>query len=85
MSQKVTYQLDEETVRQVKAAVASGSARTMSEFVEVALRERLEEMRREAIRAEIRRAAEDPLFRADVAEISREFGPIDWEDTPEGE
>ncbi len=85
MSQKVTYQLDEETVRRVKAAVASGSARTMSEFVENALHEKLEEMTRAAIRAEVRRAADDPLFRADVEEISREFEPIDWEDTPEGE
>ena len=84
MSQKVTYQLDEETVRQVRAAVESGSARNMSEFVEDALRGKLEEMAREEIRAEIRRAADDPLFRADVAEISREFEPIDWEDNPEG-
>ncbi len=85
MSRKVTYQLDEETVRQVKSAVELGSARNMSEFVEDALREKLTEMHRAAIRAEIRRATEDPLFRADVEEISRQFEPVDWEDTPEGE
>ncbi len=79
MAQKVTYQLDTEIVAAIRRAVEAGQAHTMSEFVEDAVRARIAELRREEIRTSVREAVRDPLFRADVEEISREFEAIDWE------
>ena len=79
MAQKVTYQIDDEIVEKVRKAVDAGAAHTMSEFVEEAIRSYLTELARREIRESMRMAVQDPLFRADVDEISREFEPIDWE------
>ena len=73
MNRKVTYQIEEQTILEMREAVGAGKAKTMSEFVETAVRARLEELRRNEIRDDIRRAVRDPAFLHDVAEINREF------------
>ncbi len=73
MAIKATYQLAHDTVDRVREAVQSGHAATMSEFVEQALREKLERLRRDAIRRQIAEAATDPLFQADVREVSEAY------------
>jgi len=73
MATKVTYQLKEETVRRVKSAVRAGRAATMSEFVEQALAEKLERLRRESIRERIEAAGADPLYVADVQEMTEAY------------
>jgi Arc/MetJ-type ribon-helix-helix transcriptional regulator len=75
MSRKVTYQIDERLDADVRQAVHDGAAETMSAFVEEALRAHLRELRRERIRDGIREAARDELFRQDVAETTRAYGP----------
>ncbi|TVR29103.1 MAG: hypothetical protein EA404_15540 [Spirochaetaceae bacterium] len=73
MKQKVTYQLDAEVLQAVRQAVDSGKARTMSEFVQIALERHLAELRRAAIRENIREACADPLFREDVREVQASY------------
>lgn len=70
MSIKVTYQLDKSVVENVKQAVNDGAARTMSEFVQLALEERLRSIRRDRIRESVRKATEDDLFREDVRDVN---------------
>ena len=55
------------------------AARTLSEFVQEALRERLGRLRRDEIRRRIESAAGDPLFVEDVRETTQAYGPIDEE------
>ncbi|MDA3948744.1 MAG: hypothetical protein PF508_05905 [Spirochaeta sp.] len=73
MAKKATYQLSEKVIEDVRNAVSSGAAATMSEFVEQALRERLKELQREAIRRNIRAAATDPLYVEDVRETTEAY------------
>ena len=79
MKRKVTYQIDDHILVAVRDAVEGGAARTMSEFVQEALRERLSRLRRDEIRRRIESAAGDPLFVEDVRETTQAYGPIDEE------
>ncbi|TVR66187.1 MAG: hypothetical protein EA427_16590 [Spirochaetaceae bacterium] len=76
MSRKATYQLSEAVIEEVRAAVSAGAAASMSEFVEQALRERLTELQRDAIRRNIRSAAVDPLFQEDVREATEAYSIV---------
>lgn len=69
MSIKVTYQLDEVTVEKVKREVNNGAARTMSEFVQQALEDRLTRIWREKIRENVQQATADDAFREDVRDV----------------
>ncbi|MCG8479948.1 MAG: hypothetical protein MI724_12690 [Spirochaetales bacterium] len=73
MNRKVTYQIDEQILLDVREAVAAGHAKTMSELVETAIGTYLRQLRRREIRDDIRIAVRDPAFLRDVAEINREF------------
>ena len=73
MKRKVTYQIDERIIARVREAVDTGAADSMSEFVQDALAERLEELRRREICRSIQEAARDPLFVEDVRETSAAF------------
>lgn len=75
MKSKVTYQIDDQLLDAVKGAVKNGAARTMSEFVQEALRERLQRLKRDEIRRRIESAARDPLFVEDVRETTEAYGP----------
>ncbi|TVQ23507.1 MAG: hypothetical protein EA383_14025 [Spirochaetaceae bacterium] len=79
MKQKVTYQIDDQILATVRQAVEEGAARTMSEFVQDALAERLAHLRRKEIRSRIAAAASDPLFMEDVRETTQAYGPVDAE------
>ena len=74
MKSKVTYQIDAQLIDAVKGAVENGAARTMSEFVQEALRERLQRLKRDEIRRRIESAGRDPLFLEDVRETTEAYG-----------
>jgi len=79
MKSKVTYQIDDQILTSVRHAVEEGAARSMSEFVQEALKERLSELRRDEIRRCIESAAADPLFMEDVRETTQAYEPADAE------
>ena len=79
MKRKVTYQIDERLLADVRNAVEAGATRTMSEFVQEALRERLDRLRRDEIRRRIESAAEDPMFIEDVREVTEAYGTTEDE------
>lgn len=83
-SQKVTYQISATVVEEVREAVDSGYAPSMSRFVEDALRARLRELREERVRQSCMQAAQDRLVAEDVAEIESAFGVVDSDDIPSG-
>jgi Arc/MetJ-type ribon-helix-helix transcriptional regulator len=79
MKSKVTYQIDAQLLDAMREAVDNGAARTMSEFVQEALRERLDRLKRDQIRRRIEAAARDPIFVEDVRETTQAYGPTDEE------
>lgn len=76
-SRKVTYQVSEELVREVREAVRDGYAPSMSRFVEDAMRARLQEIARERVREGVRRAATDPLVARDIAVVEDELNGVE--------
>lgn len=79
MKRKVTYQIDDQLLQAVRTAVERGAAQNMSEFVQEALRERLNRLRREEIHRRIEAAAADPLFVQDVRETTQAYSVTDAE------
>lgn len=68
-SRKVTYQLSDDLVQEVREVVRDGYAPSMSRFVEDAMRARLREIARERLRDCMRRAALDPMVARDIKAV----------------
>ena len=79
MSQKTTFVIKDEIIMQVKEAVKTGYSKSMSSFVENALKKEIEELKKEKIRKEIIEASKDPLFLADIKEIEEDFKFADFD------
>lgn len=79
MSPKTTFVIKDEIIMQVKEAVKEGYYKSMTSFVENALKNKLEDLKKEKIRKEILKASKDPLFLADIAEIEEDFKHADFE------
>lgn len=76
-SRKVTYQLSEEVVREVREAVRDGYAASMSRFVEDAMWSRLREIAAEKVRERMRQAALDQRVIEDIALVESELQDVE--------
>ncbi len=83
MRTKRTYYISEEAVRAVRELASAGLARSQDAVVEMAITE-LARRRRDAVEAEQwEQAANDPVYRAEAAQVEREFAAADAEAWPE--
>lgn len=80
MGKKVTYVLDEEVVEQVREVVGKGVYKSINSFVENAIKDELERIKKEEIKKAITEAGNDPLFLADIREIEEDFKYADFEE-----
>ena len=76
---KVTYSLPEHLVESIRSVVSEGAAPSYSAFVEKALEEALRRERELRLARELAEAAKDPLFLADIADVTRDFEHTDAE------
>lgn len=76
---KATFTLPSDLMNQIQELVDSGEAASADGLVERALANELRRSRRQRLRAEYERAAEDPDFRKDMAEIESAFQTVDSE------
>lgn len=79
MGVKSTFVLDDQIIRQAKECVKENHFKSLSAFVERAIRDELEKMRQEKIHAAVKKAGSDPLFMADVLEVQKDFAHADFE------
>lgn len=79
MKKKTTFILDEGIIGQAKEIVGKGTFKSMNAFVETAIKDELESINRERIKAAIKDAAKDPLFLADIRETEKDFEHVDFE------
>ncbi len=79
MSPKTTFIIKEEIIMQVKKAVKDGYYKSMTSFVENALKNEVKYLRKEKIRKELQEASKDPLFLADIKEVENDFKYSDFE------
>jgi Arc/MetJ-type ribon-helix-helix transcriptional regulator len=79
VSPKTTFVIKDEIIMQVKEAVKTGYCKSMSSFVENALKKEIEDLKKEKIKKEIIEASKDPLFLADIHEIEEDFKFADFD------
>ena len=79
MSQKTTFVIKDKIIMQVKEAVKEGYYKSMTDFVENAIKDKLEDIKKEKIKEEILKAGNDPLFLADIKEIEEDFKYADFD------
>ena len=79
MGLKTTFVIKDELIMQVKEAVKYGYYKSLTSFVENALKNELGALKKAKIRKEIIEASKDPLFLADIAEIEEDFKYSDYE------
>jgi len=79
MGSKTTFVIKDELIMQVKEAVKYGYYKSLTSFVENALKNELIALKKAKIRKEIIEASKDPLFLADIAEIEEDFKYSDYE------
>lgn len=79
MGKKATFVLDEQVMAEAKEIVGKGLFKSMNVFVETAIKDEVEKIKREQIRAAIMAAAKDPLFLEDIKEIEKDFEYADFE------
>ncbi len=80
MKKKTTFILDDGIIGQAKEIVEKGTFKSMNAFVETAIKDELERIKKERIKAAIKDAAKDPLFLADIREIEKDFEYVDFEE-----
>ena len=80
MKKKTTFTLDEGIIGQAKEIVEEGTFKSMNAFVETAIKDELERIKKERIKVAIKDAAKDPLFLADIGEIEKDFEHVDFEE-----
>ena len=77
---KATFQVSDQILLQAKEAVAKGYAKSLSNLVEISLKDTLQRIKEEQIRIALKKASEDPLYLADIEEISKDFEYLDYEE-----
>lgn len=83
MGVKATFTLDDSLMAQARAAVRAKRFKSLTAFVETAIVDELEKIRKEEIDRAIRKAANDPLFIADVTGTEAYFVHVDQEGVEE--
>ena len=78
MSPKTTFIIKENIMMQVKEAVKTGQYNSLTSFVENALKNEIEKLKKEKIKKELEAASNDPLFLADIKEIEDDFKYTDF-------
>lgn len=79
MGKKATFVLDEQMMTEAKKIVEKGLYKSMNAFVEYAIKDELEKIKKEQIREAIIEASKDPLFLSDIEEIEKDFEHADFE------
>lgn len=80
MGKKATFVLDETVIAQAKEIVEKGVFKSMNAFVESAIKDEIESIKKDNIRQAIIRASKDPLFLSDIKEVEKDFGYADFDE-----
>lgn len=81
MRKKATFVLDEGIIEEVKGVVKKGLFKSMNAFVESAIKDELERIKKETIKKAIVEASRDTMFISDIKETEKYFKHADFEKT----
>lgn len=80
MGKKATFVLDEQVMTEAKQIVEKGFFKSMNSFVESAIRDEIEKIKKERIRKAIIEASKDTMFLSDIKKIEKDFNYADFEE-----
>jgi Arc/MetJ-type ribon-helix-helix transcriptional regulator len=80
MARKATFVINDDLLLQAKEIVEAGKFKSLNAFIETAVKDELDRIKKEQIRHEIIEASQDPLFLADIQEIEKDFESADFEE-----
>ena len=72
-SKKATFNLHEDVIRALDEAISQGMAPSKNAFVEQALLNELNQLKRQARRVLWQKAAKDPLFIKDIEQVEKDL------------
>ena len=80
MGKKATFVIDDRVIEKAKEIVDRGDFKSLNSFVEAAMRDEIEKLRKEELKKALLEASNDPLFLADINEVERDFEHVDFEE-----
>jgi Arc/MetJ-type ribon-helix-helix transcriptional regulator len=80
MARKATFVLNENLLDQARQAVDDGRFKSLNAFMETAVKDELDNLKKEKIRQAILEASQDPLFLADIEEVEKDFKFADFDE-----
>ena len=79
MSKKATFVINEAVLEAAKAIVETKRFKSLNSFVEKAVKDEIERIRREEIKKAILEASQDPKFLSDLRDVEYDFEFADFE------
>lgn len=79
MGKKATFVIDQAVLNEAKAIVETKRFKSLNSFVEKAIKDRIERIRKEEIKKAIHEASQDPIFLSDLRDVEYEFEFADFE------
>ena len=80
MGKKATFVIDDRIIEKAREIVDRGDFKSLNSFVEAAMRDEIEKLRKEELKKALLEASNDPLFLADINEVERDFEHADFEE-----
>ncbi|MCD6199236.1 MAG: hypothetical protein J7K15_11835 [Deltaproteobacteria bacterium] len=79
MQKKVTFAINQAVLEEAKAIVETKRFKSLNSFVEKAIKDVIERIRREEIKKAILEASRDPKFLSDLRDVEYDFEFADFE------
>lgn len=79
MQKKATFAIDQAILEEAKAIVETKRFKSLNSFVEKAMKNEIERVRREEIKKAILEASQDPIFLSDLSDVEHDFEFADFE------
>jgi len=79
MPKKATFLINEVVLEEAKAIVERKRFKSLNSFVEKAIKDEIERIRREEIKKAILEASQDPKFLSDLRDVENDFEFADFE------
>ena len=80
MGKKATFVIDDKVIEKAKEIVDRGDFKSLNSFVEAAMRDEIEKLRKEELKRLLLEASNDPLFLADINDVKSDFEHADFEE-----
>ncbi|MEA3357814.1 MAG: hypothetical protein U9R17_00135 [Thermodesulfobacteriota bacterium] len=77
--EKTTFVIDQTILEEAKAIVETKRFKSLNRFVEKAIEDKIERIRKEEIEKAIQEASRDPVFLSDIRDVEHDFEFADFE------